>query len=1659
MILRLFLRLTVALSPCFLLGQSISPDSLPATTRTAVYPNTQFTVSSDVAGTWSISAGALPAGLSLTTGGLLSGTISPSASLGANSFTVRFLVTSFTFVPTPVLANYTITVNAIPAFSAITLPAGTVGSAYSTTNIATARTGGTAPLSFTLASGVLPPGLSLNTSGAISGTPTGSGSFSFAVRVTDAAGVSATTPSLSLVVNPAPTGGPLALISNNLPIGIVGLPYPPTQFGATGGSGTGYTFSSDTLPFNLTISPSGLLSGVPSAPYGPEISITLTDSASNSISASLLLTIVDFACPDAIAIIGSTYSSSASLSFFSPISFSSSGTLPPGLAFSNSGSLNGTPTSAGSFTFNITAVDSFSRSVTRACTIHSQSAIQSTWPRTIARVGVTYNSHVSATGGNTAYTHSITAGSLPPGLTLNPATGQITGMPSSSGSFAYRVLSTSSTLSTERDFFVNVLARDTTPTLRCPLPGAASGAFYSSSASLNASGNITYTLLGSSIPGLTFNSATGRLSGTPVSPGFYTFTINASGATAGPVSASCSLSINESTPAPLNLACPDQTDLVVGEPYLSTAVASGGLRPYTYSTYMSSLPAGLSLDPATGIISGTLAGLPPGGTFTYGLRVTDGQGNSNTSNLCTNSVETAPPLSILTTSLPPGVVGFPYNVTLSTSGGIPPLTSQISSGSLPPGLQLITNSAGTRITGTPLAPGSTNFRVLFFDNASQSASRDYALTITQSDPLRLLTSVLNGATVGISFAQTLEATGGTPPYRFSNTGGNPAPGISFSSGGTLSGTPTTAGNFRYEVELSDAAGGRVFAAYNLAVFQGNFRLACPNPQAELGTPYNASANVLGGSLPYLFSIASGALPPGLNLDSANGVITGRPTATGLFPFTFSVSDARQNRTQTQCSIGVLAGSLRILTEGPINARAGENFSAQLESAGGSAPFSWSLLGAAPEAGLSLAPSGALSGRPTRRGSFAFTVQVRDAGGATAVRTLALNVGDSTLSLACPTEARFQLGVSASGRFVLSGGLPPYVLNLASGALPQGFTLNPDGSFTVRALQAGVFPVTLQASDSSTTSVTTRCSLEITGQPFTITNSNLPDARAGAPYSTSLSTSGGVGNVRFSLTSGALPSGLDLDPNSGAISGTPEPDGNYSVGITATDSLSRRTSRSLPLVVSPANLPFRITTASPLSDGLLGSPYSASFSTSGGRAPITFSITGLPSGLTASGDTFSGSPNVAGNSTISVTARDAAGATTSKPFLLRILADGLFITTPWLPDGVTGEAYSAAFEAQGGRPPFTWAILSGAIPPGLSFDSSTGAFSGTLTGAGPFFVSVEVSDSSGATSRRSYTLDVLPPATPRLSITTATLPPASAGLPYSTSLGATGGLEPYTWSLNGTLPAGLSFSPEGFLSGTPTATGTFLFSVSVRDSLGFTVSRTLPLEVRADVLPSLSLDGLPDTASSNQNLPFTLRIATPFPLALSGRLSLSLAPDSIHNADDPNIRFGNNTRIIDFTIPAGATSITIPATSMTIATGTLAGTIRVASTLNIAGANVAGPIRTVLIRRAAPTITNIRLTRTAGGLEIRAEGFTNTRQLSEARLSFTAGSNVDLTTSTTTVNVAAAISAWFASAASNPFGGQFALTLPFTVSGDPANITGVSLILVNGEGPSTASNSN
>jgi Putative Ig domain len=176
-------------------------------------------------------------------------------------------------------------------------------------------------------------------------------------------------------------------------------------------------------------------------------------------------------------------------------------------------------------------------------------------------------------------------------------------------------------------------------------------------------------------------------------------------------------------------------------------------------------------------------------------------------------------------------------------------------------------------------------------------------------------------------------------------------------------------------------------------------------------------------------------------------------------------------------------------------------------------------------------------------------------------------------------------------------------------------------------------------------------------------------------------------------------------------------------------------------------------------------------------------------------------------------------------------DALVITTTSpLPVGVVNAAYSDTLTATGGNGAYTWSITNGTLPAGLTLNSSTGIISGVPTAAGSSSFTIQVTDSE-STPQKATLAAVLVVHLP-LTITTTSLPAGQQNTSYSAQLMAAGGVPPYVWSLssNTQLPAGLSFSAAGLLSGTPTAASNTTPGFVVTDSANETAAASFNLVI-------------------------------------------------------------------------------------------------------------------------------------------------------------------------------------------------------------------------------------
>jgi hypothetical protein len=231
-------------------------------------------------------------------------------------------------------------------------------------------------------------------------------------------------------------------------------------------------------------------------------------------------------------------------------------------------------------------------------------------------------------------------------------------------------------------------------------------------------------------------------------------------------------------------------------------------------------------------------------------------------------------------------------------GGTAPLAWTVSAGALPAGLSLA--AATGIISGTPTTAGETTFTLTVTDAATPTAKTDaqvLKIKIVAAPALQITTSSLANGTVGTAYTATVAATGGIAPLSFAVTTGALPAGLSLAAAtGIISGPPTAAGDFSFTVTVTDSTTGTHLTDAQALTLHINAAPAIQITTSSLanGTvnaAYTATLAATGGVAPLVWNVTVGALPAGLSLNSATGVISGTPTAAGDSAFTVTVTDS------------------------------------------------------------------------------------------------------------------------------------------------------------------------------------------------------------------------------------------------------------------------------------------------------------------------------------------------------------------------------------------------------------------------------------------------------------------------------------------------------------------------------------------------------------------------------------------------------------------------------------------------------------------------------------------------------------------------------------------------------------------------------------------------
>ncbi|WP_167332668.1 putative Ig domain-containing protein [Rhizobium freirei] len=1026
-------------------------------------------------------------------------------------------------------------------------------------------------------------------------------------------------------------------------------------------------------------------------------------------------------------------------------------------------------------TSSTSAADRFTYIAAPTVTAISPTAGPTAGGTTVTLTGTSFSGATSVTFGATAAT----------GFTVNSPTSITATAPAGTGTVDIRVTTAGGTSAISAADQYTYIAAPTVSSIS-PNSGSVTGGTSVTVSGTNLTGATSVTFGSMAASSFTVDSAT---SITATVPAHAAGAVNVAVATVGgtgtlvggytflnpPVAGNVSLTV-----AP-NSASNAVTLSLSGGAAASVAVA-------TQATHGTATASGLSITftPTPGYVGSD--------SFTYTATNAGG-----TSAPATVSVTvSAPTIAIGPSTLSAGAVATTYSQTITASGGTSSYTYAVTSGSLPAGLTLSPTSGV--VSGTPTAGGTFNFIVTITDSSTGTGpftgTRAYSLTIA-SPTISVGPTTLSSGTVGTVYSQTITASGGTSSYTYAVTAGALPAGLSLSTGGLVSGTPTAGGSFNVTITATDSSTGTGAPftgsqAYSLTISAPTLAIAPATiPTAALNTVYSQTITASGGTAPYHYTVIAGALPNGLALSPA-GTIAGTPTVASTFNFTITATDSS---TGTGPFTNSKAYSLVVTANPPVVS----NVSATVPPNSTNTPVALSLSGGTATSvavvaqathGTANASGTAISYTPAAGyvGTDSFTYTASNADGTSAPATVSITVSTPTIAIAPATLPTATVATAYSETITASGGTSPYSYAVTTGVLPAGLTLSSGGVLSGTPTASGTFNLTITATDSSTGAGPFSASRAYT----LVTNIQAPVA---GNVAATVAANSSANAITLAVTGGAATSAAIVTPaahgtatatSATTVAYTPVAgySGPDSFTYTATNGSGTSAPATISITVTAPTLSFSPASGA-LAAGMMNAAYSQTVTASGGTSPYGYGVTGtLPAGLTLNHATgaITGTPTASGNYSFSISATDANNATTSAAYTIAIAPPPTtFVFSPAggaLTEAMAGEAYSQQVSATGGTGVKIYSLASGSLPNGLVLNISTGQLNGPLASGteGDYSFTIQVRDGNGATATAAYTLKVK-----NRSVTVAdevvNVPAGSAPGDVYLNRGATGG--PFT----------------------------------------------------------------------------------------------------------------------------------------------------------------------------------------------------------------------------------------------------------------------------------------
>ncbi|MGX0911478.1 putative Ig domain-containing protein, partial [Staphylococcus caprae] len=1301
----------------------------------------------------------------------------------------------------------------------------------------------------------LPDGVTFDSeTNTISGTPTKVGSYPIVVTTTDASGNKTETKfTIEVVDETAPT---VTAINNQSRE--VNIPIDKITIEATDNSGQSVTNKVSGLPTGVTFdSETNTISGTPTKVGSYPIMVTTTDSSGNETKTSFIIEVVDTTSPVVTSIADQTKEVNTSIDSIKIEAKDNSGQkvtnkvsgLPEGVSFdSETNTISGTPTKVGSYPITVTTIDAEGNETTTNFTIK---VVDTTKPTVTSitnqtkEVNTAINSIKIEATDNSGQIVTNKVSGLPAGVIFDSETNTISGTPTKVGSYLITVTTIDAEGNETTTNFTIKVVDTTKPTVTSIKDQSKEVNTSIDPIKIEATDNSGQAVTNkvSVLPeGVSFDSETNTISGTPTKVGSYPITVISTDAEGNKTETTFTIEVVDET-APTVTAIKDQTK-EVNTAIDSITIEATDNSGQAVTNKVSGLPEGVSFDSETNTISGIPTKV---GSYPITVTTTDASGNKTETKFTIEVVDkTAPTVSSIENQTIEVNTSIDLIKIEATDNSGQVVTNKVNG--LPEGVSF--DSETNTISGTPTKVGSYPITVTTTDAEDNATTTNFTIKVV--DTTKPTVTAIKDQTKEVNTSIdsiTIEATDNSGQAVTNKVSGLPA-GVSFDSAtNTISGIPTKVGNYPITVTTTDAEGNETTTSFTIEVVDTTKPTvtSIKDQTKEVNTSIDSIKIEATDNSGQVVTNKVSGLPDGVSFNSETNTISGTPTKVGNYPITVTTTDASGNKTETKFTIEVVDKTAPTVTSianqtkevntpiDSITVEATDNSGQPVTNKVSGLPSGVSFDG----------ETNTISGTPTKVGNYPITVTTTDAEGNATITKFTIQVVDTIKPMVTSIEDQTKEVNTAIDSITIEAtdNSGQAVTNKVSG-LPEGVSFDSaTNTISGTPTKVGSYPITVTTTDAEGNETTTKFTIQVvdtTKPTVTVIKDQTKEVNT-AIDSITIEATDNSGQAVTNKVSG-LPEGVSFDSETNTISGTPTKVGSYPIVVTTTDAEGNETTTNFTIKVVDKTAPMvkSIENQTKEVDTAIDSIKIEATDNSG--QPVTNKVSGLPEGVSFDSETntISGTPTKVGSYPIVVTTTDASGnetetkftikvIDTTKPVVTSIANQTKEVNTPI--DSITIEATDNSGQAVTNK-------VSG-LPDGVSFDSVTNTISGMPTKVGSYPIVVTTTDASGNKTETKFTIEVVDKTAPTVTAIENQTKEVNTAIDSIKIESKDNSGQAVTNKVSG-LPVGVSFDSEtNIISGTPTKVGSYPITVTTTDASGNKTETTFNIKVIDETAPTVT----------------------------------------------------------------------------------------------------------------------------------------------------------------------------------------------------------------------------